>query len=434
MNHHFLICLLLLPSVASAQLDYEKQPISYSETEPTDRVYQLGQQVENGTVELPWEPEHGYLKSVLQQLKIPVCSQTLVFSKTSLQAARISPRAPRALYFDDDVYIGWVQNGDIVELSAADPSLGGTFYSLSQKRTDAPVIRRETSRCLQCHGSTHTRRTPGHIVRSVYSDNNGQPVFRLGTHLTDHKSPFEQRFGGWYVTGTHGDQRHMGNVWLSDAQANESDHLDKIAGANITDLSPLMNTANYLTPHSDIVALMVLQHQVHMHNVLTAANHSGRLTARDAVVMNRALDRDADFESESTQRRYDSAAEKIVKALLFCDEHTLTADVVGTSGFREHFETLGPFDAAGRSLRQFDLKIRLFRYPCSYLIYSEAFAALPDRVRQQVLARVDQILSGTDTSEDFAHLSDADRTGIREILQATLTSQDAPLRNHASEP
>jgi len=323
-----------------------------------------------------------------------------------------------------------VQHGDLIELSAADPSLGGTFYSLSQRQTDAPSIRRETSRCLQCHGSTHTRRTPGHIVRSVYADNTGQPVFRLGTHLTDHRSPFEQRFGGWYVTGTHGDQRHMGNTWLTDA--NESKELETSMGANVTDLSPLVQTSAYLTPHSDIVALMVLQHQVYMHNVLTAANHSGRLTARDAVVMNRALERDADFESDSTRRRYDSAAEKIVKALLFCGEHPLTAEVTGTSGFREHFEALGPFDVAGRSLRQFDLQRRLFRYPCSYLIYSSAFHGLPARIRQRVLDRLDEILAGTDAAPDFEHLTNTDRQAIREILTATIdkpsddSSQVAP--------
>lgn len=421
MNHRFLIGLIVLltPSLSHGQLDYEKQPINYSQTNPTDRVYQFRQQLSDGTAELKWQPHGGYLKSLLQQLQIPVSSQTLVFSKTSLQVHRISPRAPRALYFNDDAYVGWVQYGDLIELSAADTSLGGTFYSLSQKRADAPTIRRETSRCLQCHGSTHTRRTPGHIVRSVFSDEDGQPVYRLGTHLTDHKSPFKQRFGGWYVTGTHGDQRHMGNVWLADPE--KSEHLDTDAGANITDLSPLVDTTAYLAPHSDIVALMVLQHQVHMHNVLTAANHSGRLTARDAVVMNRALERDADFESESTGRRYNSAAEKIVKALLFCDEHQLTSAVNGTSDFRQQFEERGPFDSAGRSLRQFDLERRLFRYPCSYLIYSDAFQGLPDRVRQRVLDRLKEILSGTDVSSDFAHLTKTDRQAIREILQATIS-------------
>ena len=240
---------------ASAQLDYERPPILYSESEPSDRVAQFAAQLRDGQTQLTWDEQHGYLKSLLNQLEIPVSSQTLVFSKTSLQISRITPHQPRALYFSDDIYIGWVQRGDVIEISAADPVLGGTFYTLSQKQSEAPELQRETSRCLQCHGSTHTRRVPGHIVRSVYPAANGQPVFRLGTHLTDNRSPFEERWGGWYVTGTHGTQRHLGNSFLSDPDRNEE--LDTEAGANLTDLSTLINTAPYLSAHSDIVALMV---------------------------------------------------------------------------------------------------------------------------------------------------------------------------------
>ena len=403
--------------VAVAQLDFEREPINYSETEPTDRVFQLGQQLAQGEVTLAWDAEHGYLRSLLKQLDIPVSSQTLVFSKTSLQVGRISPKTPRAIYFNDDVYVGWVQHGDLIELSASDAHLGGTFYTLSQHRTDVPAPKRETSRCLQCHGSTHTRRIPGHLVRSVYPASTGQPVFRLGTHLNDHTTPFHKRWGGWYVTGTHGEQRHMGNVVLDDPD--ESEDLDTEIGANIIDLSPLLDTTPYLSGHSDIVALMVLQHQVKMHNVLTAANHSGRLTARDAIVMNKALERPVGFMSDSTRRRYESAAEKVVKALLFCDEPLLTSAVVGTSGFTGDFQKRGPFDSQGRSLRQLGLKRRLFAWPCSFLIYSDSFRSLPKGVLNRVHQRLAEIFGGDDTSEDFQHLSASDRRVIHEILGET---------------
>jgi hypothetical protein len=400
-----------------AQLDYERDPIRYSETQPTDRVARLAERLAAGEESLQWDQQHGYLKSILSALDVSQESQTLVFSKTSLQVSRINPQAPRAIYFNDDVYVGWVQHGDVIELSAADPALGGTFYTLSQTRRSSPVIKRETSRCLQCHGSTHTRRIPGHMVRSVYPDRRGLPVFRLGTYLNKDSSPWDQRWGGWYVTGTYGSQRHMGNAYLPDPD--ESEDLDVEATANLTDLSSLINTTPYLTPHSDIVALMVLQHQATMHNVLTAANHSGRLTERDALVMNQALDRPADYMSDSTMRRYASAAEKVVHGLLFCDEAGLTDPVAGTSGFAEWFAQQGPFDSAGRSLRQFDLQNRLFKYPCSFLVHSEAFAALPEPVRQRVALRMEEILTGQDTSEDFAHLSDSDRSQLLQILRET---------------
>lgn len=416
-----ILCALLSSGIAFAQLDFEREPINYSRSEPTDQVARLSGRLSSGDAVLEWDPAHGYLTSLLQALEIPVSSQTLVFSKTSLQVSRITPERPRAVYFNDDVYVGWVQHGDLIEVSAADPVLGATFYTLPQDRGSQPQLKRETSRCLQCHGSTHTRRIPGHIVRSVFPDSSGQPVFRLGTHLNSPATEFRNRWGGWYVTGTHGDQRHMGNAFLADPD--QSEKLDTEAGANLTDLSSLINTSPYLTPHSDIVALMVLQHQVHMHNVLTAAGHSGRLTARDAVVMNRALERPEDHESESTQRRYASAAEKVVRALLFQDEVQLSSPVAGTSAFAADFAKRGPFDDQHRSLRELDLNQRLFVRPCSFLIYSDAFRSLPPGVLTRVTERLNEILSGRDTSKDFAYLCPADRTAIREILVATTDLQ-----------
>lgn len=421
----------LVPGTAVAQLDFEKEPIRYSESQASDPITRLAAKVRDESVTLKWEAEHGYLESLLQELDISASSQTLVFSKTSLQVGRISPARPRAIYFNDDVYVGWVQHGDVIELSAADAQLGGTFYTLDQDPDEGvPLLQRETSRCLQCHGSTHTRRIPGHIVRSVYPDRTGQPVFRLGTHLTNDASPFSERWGGWYVTGTHGDQRHMGNVWLENPD--EVEELDPISGQNVTDLTSLISTEPYLTPHSDIVALMVLQHQVAVHNVLTAANHSGRLTARDAVVMNKALDRPVNFESDSTARRYQSAADKVVKAILFADAAALTAPVIGTSSFAEEFSRRGPFDQCGRSLRQLNLKTRLFEWPCSYLIYSEAFRSLPAGVAQRVERRLADLLdesgqtdveprtSGRDDFVDsFQHLTPRLRREIKQILLET---------------
>lgn len=400
-----------------AQLDHEQEPINYSRAQATDPVAKLIEKLARRDVSLVWEPEHGYLRSLMAALDVPESSQALVFSRTSLQISRITPRTPRAIYFNDDVYIGWVQNGDLVEISAADPELGGTFYTLDQRTKDHPVMERETSRCLQCHGSTHTRRVPGHIVRSVFSDKAGQPIFRLGTHITDDASPFSERWGGWYVTGTHGEARHMGNCCIEDEE--KSEVLDVETGANVTDLASRINTRPYLTAHSDIVALMVLEHQATMHNVLTAANHSGRITARDAEIMNTALERPKDFESDSTDRRYASAAESVIKGLLFVDSAPLTDEIRGTSGFTEQFAARGPTDSRGRSLRQFDLKTRLFRYPCSFLIFSESFRRLPDGVRKRVWKRLDEILSGEDSSPKFAHLSNDDRAAIHQILVET---------------
>ena len=421
------IFLLVGSSSGFAQARYEMEPINYSRAEPTDKVYQFSEKLANGTESLEWDKEHGYLKSLLKKLNVPVESQALVFSKTSLQVSRITPSKPRAVYFNDEIYLGWVQNGDAIEISAADPKLGATFYTLSQEKMKTPVIHRETSRCLQCHGSSHTRGRPGHIVRSVYPTDTGLPQYNLGTHLIDEQTEYEKRFGGWYVTGTHGKLRHMGNSWLPKTTKTglkrferDSSELDTEKGANLETLDSILDTSPYLIEHSDLVAQLVLQHQVHMHNVLTAAIFSGRQAAHDAIVMNKILEREPGYESESTMSRYDSAAERVVKALLFCEEAQLLDPVSGSSGFAAEFEKLGPFDTEHRSLRQLDLNDRLFKFPCSFLIYSDSFQNLPIGVKSRVLKRLAEVLSGEDVLEHFGHLTESDRSSIQAILDQTL--------------
>ncbi|MEX0819355.1 MAG: hypothetical protein WD070_07170 [Pirellulaceae bacterium] len=402
---------------AFAQLEFERDPINYSTEVPHDRVAQLKHKLDAGEVALAHDAQHGYLPALMEYLQVPASSQTLVFSKTSLQRHRISPRTPRALYFNDDVYLGWVQQGDVVEISAVDPQLGAVFYTLDQSNESRAALTRQTDHCLLCHASSHTQRIPGHLMRSVYADASGLPVFSSGTFRTDDTSPLSERWGGWYVTGTHGSQRHMGNSIVDGTHGRED--LDFDAGANVTELSDHFRTAPYLTPDSDIVALMVLGHQVSVHNRIAAANFSSRTTERDATIMNRALDRPHDYESESTERRYASAADKVVECLLMVGEHQLSEPVAGTTDFAEEFTAQGPFDSQGRSLRQFDLQRRLFRYPCSFLIYSEAFDGLPARVRAQVYQRLWEVLTGEDQTEPFAHLTSADRQAILEILYET---------------
>jgi hypothetical protein len=403
-----------------AQLEYERVPIRYSTTEPADPIAILRGRLDAGEASLKWNESHGWLPSLLKELEIPVSSQTLVFSKTSLQRHRITPSRPRAIYFNDDVYVAWVQRGSVVEISSTDPLLGAVFYTLDLGDRERPAFDRHTEKCLICHGSTHTRRVPGHIVRSVYTGRDGMPVFSAGTYRTDHTSPFEERWGGWYVTGTHGDMLHLGNQVVADANAR--DLIDPKLGSNITDLNTLstrVRTKPYLSRHSDIVALSVLEHQVAMHNQLTSSGYNGRFALHDADVINKALKRADGYQSESTLRRLDSAAERIIKCLLYVDEFALTSEIAGTSDFTREFQKRGPFDSAGRSLRDFDLSKRLFRYPCSFLIYSEQFGALPAPVLTRVYSRLLKILQGEDKSDDFAHLSGDTRQAILEILRET---------------
>lgn len=414
-------CLLVLFGIYGDSLaqEFEREPIRYSQSTPANAISALQARIDNAQTELKFEEHFGYLRSILRELAIPESSQTLVFSKTSLQRDRISPETPRSIYFSDAEYVGFCQYGEVLEISATDRTLGTVFYTLDQQQSDRPRFVRQTDNCLLCHGSSHTQGVPGHLVRSVFPDTTGQPVFSLGTYRIDHTSEFGHRWGGWYVTGTHGDLKHFGNqIFTKSGEANE----DVKQAMNLRDLSSRIDVDTLLTPHSDIVALMVLEHQAEGHNLIARANFLTRTALHYEASLRKELRDTTSRQWDSTTSRIKHAGEPLVKYLLFAGEAPLTARIQGTSPFAEDFVKRGPYDRRGRSLREFDLSQRLFRYSCSYLIYSDSFEALPDEVRSYIWERLWNIVTSRDTSTDFQHLSTADRQAIREILTETQPS------------
>jgi hypothetical protein len=393
----------------------EHDAIRYSKLPVSDPVARLQTRLADKRVRLEYNPDFGYLPSVLELLGVPASSQVLVFSKTSFQASRISPRNPRALYFNDELSVGFVRGGDVLEFAAADPQQGIIFYTLDQENTAAPEFKRQDS-CLQCHASGSTLGVPGLLVRSVYPDRSGMPIFHAGSFVTDHRSPLAQRWGGWYVTGTHAEQQHLGNRVFADPADVKTPNT---TGLNRKTLDGLIDAASWLQPHSDIVALMVLEHQTRMQNLITRVGWEVRMATQQAEALNKALGEPAGTLSESTTKRINNLAEELVRHLLFTDEAPLAGPVAGTSRFADEYASAGPRDRKGRSLRDFDLERRLFRYPCSPLVYSAAFRSLPAVVRDRVNLRLAQILSGEDQTPVFARLSAQDRTAIREILTDT---------------
>jgi hypothetical protein len=397
--------------------EFEQEPIRYSQSAPENRVSRLIDQLKAGDAKLARDDVFGYLPALLTALDIPQSSQTLVFSKTSFQRNRIGPKTPRALYFNDDVYVGYCQAGDVLEISAVDAKLGAVFYTLDQDAAYTPRFRRQTDNCLICHGSSQTKEVPGHVIRSVFADASGLPVLSAGTYRVDQTTPLARRWGGWYVTGTHGDQKHLGNFVARERI--DRDEVDNSAGLNQTCLDHRFDTSKYLTPHSDIVALLVLEHQTDAQNYLARASFLTRQATHYQQSLNRELHEPADRIWDSTKSRIKSAGEPLVEYLLFRGEAELTAPIEGTSSFAADFFSRGPRDSQGRSLRDFDLKTRLFRYPCSYLVYSESFTSLPSEVKEYVVRRLREILTGADQSKKFEHLSAADRAAILEILSQT---------------
>lgn len=375
----------------------DEAPFSYTRSVASGPVAELQERLERGQSTLQYEPEHGYLLSLLAALKVSKASQMLVFSKTSFQHDLISPQTPRALYFGDDVYIGFIPGAPLLEIAAADPKLGGVFYTLDQTQSARPRLVRN-NQCLECHASSKTMGVPGFVVRSFTTEDDGNVDYSSGTSVVDHTTPLAERWGGWYVTGTHGGQAHLGNLMGSAAFERQLKH-PGLAG-NVTSLRPYFNTARYPSPHSDLVALMVLDHQTHMHNFITRLRYE-------------ALLRIARY---GEAKYLDSQIDSFLQYLLFTEEAPFTSPLRGTSDFATQFTALGPKDHQGRSLRDLDLKTRLFKYPCSFLIYSPDFDSLPPALKVKLYQRLWDILTGQAHSPDFQKLAAEDRRAILEIL------------------
>jgi hypothetical protein len=304
------------------------------------------------------------------------------------------------------VYVGQVQDGKALELVSFDPVQGAIFYLLDERNSDRPAFQRAELDCTQCHVAAATRGVPGVMLRSIFTNPSGTQTSKAESFITGQESPLKDRWGGWYVTGTHGSQTHMGNVTVKDKDHPEL--IDRVAGANVLNLSKQFDSAAYLTGHSDIVAHLVLAHQTQMHNLITLTNYQTRL----------ALYADPTL-SEAARQQFEAPAEELLRYLLFVNEAPLNDRIAGSSGFAEEFAAHGPRDSRGRSLRDFDLRTRMFKYPCSYLIYSEAFGSLPGPAKEYLYRRLLDVLTGQERSPEFARLSGEDRRAILEILLAT---------------
>ena len=399
-----LIAFLISTVVAAERRDVFVQSrnvpaIAYDTTPGTDPVAALAKQLKDGSATLTYQPDNGYLQSFLDAMHIARESQVMVFSQTSFQSTYINVRNPRALYFNDNVAVGFIRGAPHLEIAAQDPRQGVNFYVIDQTNPKEPHIARDIQ-CLSCHLSWDTLGVPGMITQSV------QPLPDEKSYVigfpTNHASPFSQRWGGWYVTGADGRLPHMGNVPV---MPEDKGKLTLSDPRDLASVQGLFDLKGYLTPYSDVAALLVLNHQTYMTNLITRVGWEARVAAATP--------------SADAQSRVVEAAHDLVDYMLFIDEEPLPHPVSGASGFAAMFSKQGPFDSKGRSLHQLDLQHRTLKYPCSYMIYSAAFDALPPTAKQAVYARLWEVLSGRETNERYAHLTKADRDAIIGILRET---------------
>jgi hypothetical protein len=353
--------------------------IAYSTAPVNDAASVLNRKLADGSLTLTFEPVTGYLRSLLSAFAIPVESQVLVYSETSFQARKINRRNPRAVYFTDRVAVGWVRGGDILEISAQDPALGTIYYTLAQTQTGTPRLTRSHN-CLSCHLSWDTLGVPGPMVLTTMPRRSENDYANGGR--VDHATPLAERWSGWFVTGAQVPKGQYGNLELLQPAMPDSGPRRVPAKRS---LEGEFDLNGYPTPYSDVVALMLLDHQAHATNLITRAGWEYRQAAHESGEAQAAA-----------SPRVREAVEMLVDYLLFVDEATLPSPMRGSSGFAERFQTQGPRDSKGRSLHDLDLDTRLFRYRCSYMVYSPGFDGLPDAVKSAVYRRMTDVLAGSD--------------------------------------
>lgn len=420
-----LVSTALVVATLHAENEYENAPINYSASEPHDMAVALEKAQEQGKVKIDRTDDWAAVNGLLKAFNIPQESQVMVFSKTSKQNDRISPATPRVVYFGDNAYVGYSYGG-LMEVSVIDPKLGPIFYLADPHVEKSEPIRftRDQS-CLSCHGGPFSPEVPGVLVRSVCPGPEGHPIMSQGSTVVDTTTPFEDRWGGWYVTGKHGKSVHKGNVTAE--ENGESVKLNPLPGQNVTSLDKFFDTSPYPRKTSDIVALMVLEHQTSTQNILTKANHASLRAMHMQKSLQKELGETVSDEPTGTARRIiDHCAEDVVDALLFKDEAVLPeGGIEGMGAFQEVFEKNAPHTKDGRSLKDLQLLTRLFKYRCSYMIYGLTFQNLMPQLKTTVFERLTTALQGQAKDHRYDYLGDKERRHILAILAETLPNAPA---------
>jgi hypothetical protein len=393
---------------------YEQPPISYSATRPNDAIARLQTRLTSGELKFSGSDKE-IVEALLRELRIPAESQVVVFSKTSFQRDRIRPEHPRAIYFSDTCYVGWVPSG-LVEVTDIDPVLGPIFYSFDPSASK-PEFTRDAD-CLRCHGGTFHRGIPSIFARSVIPNEDGEPLLRFGTELVDFRTPFTNRWGGWYVTGQHGSALHRGNVM---ARGKDNEPTDFKRGANVKSLGGFFETKTYLAEGSDIVALLVFEHQTAMQNTLTRASMECRRMLAYQQNLQRELKETVTDELtyDSVKSVFESSARQLVDDLLFKGEAPLPDGIAGSEKFQGEFLASARRANDGSSLKEFQLRGHLFRNRCSYLIYSEGFLNLPEQLKRRVYERLGRALHPTNPDPQYTYIPSEERGRIAKILRET---------------
>ncbi len=407
-RQHLMILLALLPLTILGQVepptyrDFDQTPHNYWQHPLKDRFTRLKTDLETGRLPLDRTSEKAFLVSLLKALHIPASSQMLLFSTTSLQLGLINPGNPRALYFSDDIYLGYIPGGKI-EIVSLDPELGGIFYIFDIPRGEQAIKIERATRCMNCHADEETREVPGLLVKSVVPGPTGGSLTAYRIAQNGHQIPFSERFGGWYVTGQHGITNHWGNV------------IGRLSPQGLStqkiEAGKRFDYARYPMASSDILPQLLHEHQAGFVNRVLEAGYR----ARTSLFLGKGK-----LTPEAVSEM-DEQAKMVVRYLLFADEVPLPAGgVEGEADYKRDFINQAR-KVGGVSLRDLDLTTRLFKHRCSYMIYSPVFQGLVPEMKQRIYRRLNEALSVDKADKEYAYLPASEKQVIRQILKQTLT-------------
>ncbi len=399
-----LLPFLFLALSVGASADYptfDQPPHDYWQRPLTDRFTKLKTELEAGRLLLDGGGgEKAYLLGLLRALGVPSSSQMLVFSTTSLQLRFITPANPRALFFNEDVYIGYIPGGRL-EVVSIDPALGGIYYIFDIPRgTEPPRIER-SNRCMNCHAAEETAGVPALVIKSVIPGMGGGSLEVFRKNQTGHGVPFAERFGGWYITGAEPLGPHLGNV------------VGHYGPGGVLEKIPLppgqrFDYGRYPMATTDVLPQLLHEHQIGFVNRAIAATYQTRAILAKGLLV-----------SAADTVELDKTARAFTRYLLFADEVRLPAPVAGDATFKTDFQQ-NRCAVSGASLKDFDLQTRLFRYRCSYMIYGAAFQGLPAAMKQRVYRRLGEALNPARPDPEYAYLPLAEKQAIHNILRGTL--------------
>ena len=400
--------------------DYELEPHGYFSKDAKDPVTLLMKRVQRGEVLIKEPNGKPLVERLLRELGLNKDTQVLVFSRTSLQRREVSYSNPRALYFNESVYLGWMPNGRI-EIASFDPELGPIFYFQRELDDASSPLLARTRSCLGCHAGDATNFLPGSLGRSVYPDKSGRSLRSIDDYRrSGHHIPLHDRYGGWFVSGNHGAMRHMGNAIASREGGKIT--IDREQFANLEKLDRFFSTEAYPAPGSDIAALLVFDHQVTMHHRLVEAAYRARQSLFDSKLDPKETDVSKLSKGRSTDE-FLEGRDKVVDYLLFRDE-TPIPKVSCDPAFQRAFSANRIADSRKRSLKDLRLDGRIFENRCSYMIYSPTFDQFPPMLKGAIYARIHEILTSPKPVEGFDYLGKEEKRRILEILDET--KEDLP--------